>query len=78
MPEYFPSPNPGDYEVVQDLSGIRPLRPEGVRVEREILNGQMVIHAYGTTIGGYIHSFGLAKQVVRLLEEWPAAAGYLN
>jgi hypothetical protein len=40
-----------------------------VRVEKEVLNGQKVVHAYGTTIGGYIHSFGLAEEVARLVEE---------
>jgi hypothetical protein len=53
---------------VQDLVGIRPLRPAGVRVEKEVLNGQQVVHAYGTTIGGYIHCFGLAHEVARLVE----------
>jgi hypothetical protein len=69
LPEYFPSPNPGDYEVVEDLTGIRPLRPVGVRVEKEVIDGQKVVHAYGTTVGGYIMSFGLAKEVGRLVEE---------
>jgi len=69
LPEHFPSFNPGDYDIVRDLVGIRPLRPAGVRVEKEVLNGQKVVHAYGTTIGGYIHSFGLAQEVARLVEE---------
>ncbi|KAK4149487.1 hypothetical protein C8A00DRAFT_18831 [Chaetomidium leptoderma] len=69
LPEHFSSPNPGDYDIVEDLVGVRPLRPAGVRVEKEVVNGQKVVHAYGTTIGGYIHSFGLAQEVARLVEE---------
>ncbi|KAK4147311.1 uncharacterized protein C8A04DRAFT_9063 [Dichotomopilus funicola] len=69
LPEHFPSPKPEHYEVVKDLVGIRPLRPAGVRAEREELDGQKVVHAYGTTIGGYIHSFGLAKEAARLVTE---------
>ncbi len=69
MPEYFPSPNPGDYEVVEDLTGFRPLRLSGVRVEVERLNSDTVIHAYGTTAGGYILSFGIAKEVALLLDD---------
>ena len=49
--------------------GIRPLRPAGVRVEKEDIDGLKVVHAYGTTIGGYIHSFGLAQEAARLVEE---------
>ncbi|KAL2173994.1 FAD dependent oxidoreductase-like protein [Thermothelomyces heterothallicus CBS 202.75] len=69
LPEHFPSASPADYDIVQDLVGIRPLRPAGVRVEKVEAGGQKVVHAYGTTIGGYIHSFGLAKEVARLVEE---------
>ncbi|KAK3291198.1 FAD dependent oxidoreductase [Chaetomium fimeti] len=70
LPEHFPSPKSADYQIVQDLVGIRPLRPAGVRVEKEELNGQKVVHAYGTTIGGYIHSFGLAQEAAKLVEEY--------
>ncbi|KAL2158836.1 hypothetical protein VTH06DRAFT_4028, partial [Thermothelomyces fergusii] len=69
LPEYFPSASPADYDIVQDLIGIRPLRPAGVRVEKEDIGGQKVVHAYGTTIGGYIHSFGLAEEAARLVGE---------
>ncbi|KAL2134073.1 hypothetical protein VTI74DRAFT_1069 [Chaetomium olivicolor] len=69
LPEHFPSSNPADYEVIENLVGVRPLREPRVRVEKEILDGQKVVHAYGTTAGGYMYSFGLAKKVVRLVEE---------
>ncbi|GAB1315435.1 hypothetical protein MFIFM68171_05645 [Madurella fahalii] len=70
LPESFPSGNPEDYSVVQDLVGIRPLRIPNVRVEKDVINGQKVIHAYGTTMGGYIFSFGLAREAARLLDEY--------
>jgi hypothetical protein len=55
------------------------LRPTaGIRVEREEIDGQKVIHAYGTTIGGYIASFGLGLEVARLLEEDDVEMGVPN
>ncbi|KXX76313.1 D-amino-acid oxidase [Madurella mycetomatis] len=70
LPENFPSANPADYSVVRDLMGIRPLRLPNVRVEKDVIGGQHVIHAYGTTMGGYIYSFGLARETARLLDEY--------
>lgn len=34
-----------------------------------IVDGQRVIHAYGQNAGGYVYSFGLAREVVNLTEE---------
>ncbi|KAI0529785.1 nucleotide-binding domain-containing protein [Xylaria digitata] len=68
LPDHFPSANPNDYEFIEDLVGIRPLRLPVVRVEKEILGRQKVIHAYGTTAGGYIYSFGIAWEVTRLVD----------
>ncbi|KAJ8119668.1 hypothetical protein ONZ43_g3433 [Nemania bipapillata] len=70
LPDHFPSANPDDYEFVQDLVGIRPLRIPGPRVEKETIGRQKVVHAYGTTAGGYIYSFGLAREVARLVDEF--------
>ncbi|KAG7285754.1 hypothetical protein NEMBOFW57_008048 [Staphylotrichum longicolle] len=70
LPQHFPSPDPANYEIIEHLEGPPALRPAtGVRVERVEINGQKIIHAYGTTIGGYILSFGLGLEVARLLEE---------
>ena len=69
MPEHFPSSNPDDYEIVADLTGIRPLRLPEVRAEKEVIDGQKVVHAYGTTAGGYIYSFGLARVIANLVNE---------
>ncbi|KAK4034825.1 hypothetical protein C8A01DRAFT_38700 [Parachaetomium inaequale] len=69
LPSHFPSSEASYYKYVEDLVGIRPMRLAGVRTEKQDINGQKVVHAYGTTIGGYIHSFGLAQVVARLVEE---------
>ncbi|KAK1831882.1 D-amino-acid oxidase [Podospora conica] len=70
LPEYFPSGDHKDYDIVRDLVGVRPMRIGGVRVEKEVVGGMKVVHAYGTTIGGYIFSFGLAREVARLVDEF--------
>ena len=41
-----------------------------MRVDKEVVNGMKVVHVYGTAIGGYIFSFGLAREVTRLLDEF--------
>ncbi|VUC30503.1 unnamed protein product [Clonostachys rosea] len=70
LPNDFPSDRVSDYTFVTDLEGIRPLRLPEVRVEKEMINGQKVVHAYGTTAGGYIYSFGLGREVRRLVDEY--------
>ncbi|KAL1840416.1 hypothetical protein VTJ49DRAFT_490 [Mycothermus thermophilus] len=72
LPDHFPSPDPADYTILQDLVGIRPLRPAGVKVEKQVIGETKVVHAYGTTIGGYIHSFGLAQAAAKLVDEFVA------
>lgn len=42
----------------------------GVRCEKEVVDGQRVIHAYGQNSGGYVYSFGLAREVVSLTEDY--------
>lgn len=42
----------------------------GVRCEKEVLGGQRVIHAYGQNAGGYVYSFGLARAVINLVDEF--------
>ncbi|CAH0004483.1 unnamed protein product [Clonostachys byssicola] len=70
LPNDFPSGEVSDYTFVTDLEGIRPLRLPEVRVEKEVINGQKTIHAYGVTAGGYIYSFGLGREVARLVDEY--------
>lgn len=51
------------------MTGIRPLRLPEVRAEKEVIDGQKVVHAYGTTAGGYIYSFGLARVIAKLVDD---------
>jgi D-amino-acid oxidase len=41
-----------------------------MRVEKEILNGQKVVHAYGPSGGGYIFSWGLAREVCDMVNDF--------
>lgn len=70
LPQFFPSSEVGSFEVVRDLVGIRPQRDGGVRIEKEIVDGQKVVHAYGVEAGGYVCSWGLGKEVARLVNEF--------
>ncbi|KAK0614753.1 FAD dependent oxidoreductase-like protein [Immersiella caudata] len=69
LPEAFRSSNPGEYSILADLTGIRPLRLPNVRLEREVIGGQKVVHAYGTTIGAYMLSFGIGREAANLVAE---------
>lgn len=46
LPTYF-SVNPADYDIVGHNVGIRPYRSTGMRIEKEIKDGQNIVHAYG-------------------------------
>ncbi|KAF2090296.1 nucleotide-binding domain-containing protein [Saccharata proteae CBS 121410] len=74
LPEVF-SAFPADFDLVRDNVGIRPGREGGVRVESEMVEGQKVVHAYGVGGGGYAFSFGLAKAVGELVEQWERKSG---
>ncbi|KAJ4171030.1 hypothetical protein NW754_007173 [Fusarium falciforme] len=84
LPEHF-SADLADYEVVGHNVGIRPYRSSGMRIEKETKNGQNIVHAYGKwyvvsnnlglrdtgiTGGGFIYSFGVAREVVKLVDEF--------
>ncbi|KAL1617032.1 hypothetical protein SLS54_008027 [Diplodia seriata] len=68
LPHVFPE-KASEFDVVRDIVGIRPQRKTGVRVEKEIVDGQTVVHAYGAPGGGYVYSFGLAREVAKLVDE---------
>ena len=56
------------------VKGLRPVRGENVRVERELRkkhDGTMsrVVHSYGQGGSGFTLSFGCAKDVLRLVQE---------
>ncbi|KAI8677878.1 DAO domain-containing protein [Fusarium keratoplasticum] len=69
LPEHF-SADLADYEIVGHNVGIRPYRCSGMRIEKETKNGQNIVHAYGITGGGFIYSFGVGREVVKLVDEF--------
>ncbi|KAI0188259.1 nucleotide-binding domain-containing protein [Astrocystis sublimbata] len=70
LPEAFASADPKDFEVIQDIVGIRPQRTGGARIEKEVVDGQKIIHAYGMEGGGYVYSWGMAREVLGLVNEF--------
>ncbi|KAJ4209653.1 hypothetical protein NW759_013300 [Fusarium solani] len=75
QPEVFPSPNVEDYEFICDHVGVFPVISQkngGVCVEKKNVGSQKVVHAYGQEAGGYTFSFGLAREAVRLVQEYLA------
>lgn len=68
-PDAFP-PKVSDYEIVAHNVGIRPARATGLRVEKEIMAGEKVVHAYGVAGGGYVFSFGVARAARDLVDEY--------
>ncbi|KAL4884122.1 nucleotide-binding domain-containing protein [Aspergillus karnatakaensis] len=68
LPKVFPSSDPKDFKVIRDIVGIRPQRVGGARVEKAVVDGQLVVHAYGFPGGGYIASWGIAREVCRLVD----------
>ncbi|KAM0236945.1 hypothetical protein ACHAP5_009231 [Fusarium lateritium] len=69
LPGHF-SANPADYDIIGHNVGIRAYRCGGMRIEKEVKNGQKIVHAYGITGGGYIYGFGVALEVARLVDEF--------
>ncbi|CAJ0547265.1 Ff.00g018920.m01.CDS01 [Fusarium sp. VM40] len=45
LPAHF-SANPADYNIISHNVGIRPYRSNGMRIEKELKNGQKIVHAY--------------------------------
>ncbi|KAF5013787.1 hypothetical protein FDECE_205 [Fusarium decemcellulare] len=77
LPKYF-SADKEDYDIMGHSIGIRPYRSSGIRIEKEVKNGQNIVHAYGVTGGGYIHSWGVARQAVKLVDEFLFPGGKAN
>ncbi|KAF5482882.1 D-amino-acid oxidase [Colletotrichum fructicola] len=73
LPKDFPPPDRARADILRDIVGIRPQRKTGTRVEKTVVRGQHVVHAYGPQGGGYIFSFGLANKVVNLVERFVSA-----
>jgi len=61
-------PNLKNAEIIEDIVGLRPGRSE-VRLEKEQISGQTIIHNYGHGGSGVTLSWGCAEEVVELANE---------
>lgn len=55
-----------DLEIVRVVAGLRPSRHGGVRIEKEIVDGKVLIHNYGAGGCGYQSGLGMADKAVKL------------
>ncbi|KAI8244539.1 D-amino-acid oxidase [Colletotrichum sp. SAR 10_99] len=72
LPSVLPSPHPSDYDIKYDIGNtyhFRPMDQGGARIDKEIVDGQKVVHAYGQEAGGYCFSFGTSQKVAALVEQ---------
>ncbi|KAH7145512.1 FAD dependent oxidoreductase [Dactylonectria estremocensis] len=73
LPAVLPSDKPKDYKLLYDIATSYMFRPQdhgGARIEKELLNGQKIVHAYGQEAGGFTYSFGMARAVTELVAEY--------
>lgn len=73
QPDVFPSANPMDYDFITDHVGVYHVINRGdggVRVEKQIVGNQKVVHAYGMEAGGFVYSFGLGREAAHLVDEF--------
>lgn len=56
-------------DVIRHGVGLRPLRLNGTRIEKERLGDTWVVHNYGHGGYGYQASYGCSMVAVRLVEE---------
>jgi len=55
--------------VIRHGVGLRPLRKDGVRIEKEKIEGTWVVHNYGHGGWGYQGSYGCSQGTVELVDE---------
>ncbi|KAK0643874.1 hypothetical protein B0T16DRAFT_416775 [Cercophora newfieldiana] len=55
--------------IIRHGVGLRPYRKDGVRIEKERIDGTWVVHNYGHAGWGYQGSYGCAEAVVDLVDE---------
>jgi len=56
-------------DVIRHSVGLRPVREDGARVEKERIGGTLVVHNYGHGGAGYQSSYGCAMNAVHLVGE---------
>lgn len=69
--KYFPQiVKPGqtldDLDILRVISAFRPSRQSGVRIERQVINGNIVVHNYGAGGTGFAQGLGMAESAIRL------------
>jgi D-amino-acid oxidase len=57
-----------DLDVIRHGVGLRPLRRDGVRIEKEKIGGTWVVHNYGHGGWGYQGSYGCSIRAVELVQ----------
>ncbi|KAI9776522.1 MAG: hypothetical protein M1816_005240 [Peltula sp. TS41687] len=62
-------------DVIRHGVGLRPLRIDGVRLEKERLQDVWIVHNYGHGGFGYQSSYGCAQTAIRLAEEALSSEG---
>jgi D-amino-acid oxidase len=58
--------NCSDARIVATVAGLRPFRPQGFRVERQLLGGKTIVHNYGHGGCGVTLSWGTSWKAVEL------------
>lgn len=56
-------------DIIRHGVGLRPVRRQGVRIEKEKIGDVTVVHNYGAGGAGYQSSYGCAQAAVDLVEE---------
>lgn len=68
-PELTGGKGPEALSIIRHGVGLRPYRKDGVRIEKEQIDGTWVVHNYGHAGWGYQGSYGCAEAVVDLVDE---------
>ncbi len=66
QPTRLPPVHVSEARIIRLDVGLRPFRPSGFRVEREMLGDNVLVHNYGHGGGGITLSWGTAKLAVDL------------
>lgn len=64
-------------DVIRHGVGLRPLRQSGLRLEKERIGQDWVVHNYGHGGWGYQASYGCSNDALKLVEEVLAAKAKL-
>ena len=67
MPELTGGKGVEHLDIIRHGVGLRPGREDGVRLEKEKIDGTWVVHNYGHSGWGYQGSYGCAEEVVSLV-----------